>query len=388
MKKLSNIVENLQHRLFHSVVSNNLVYNTCWEDPRVDRRLLDLDSDSKVVMLTSAGCNALDYLLDDVQQIHCVDANPAQNALLDLKKAMFQNKNYELLWDFFGRGQKQGAELIYQRRLRPLLSTESKFYWDQHISSFIPTSSRPTFYFSGTSGKVALMVYKRIQRKGLQNPIKKLLNADSLEEQTYYFEAIEPQLWNSFSKWLIRQHATMTMLGVPSTQQKMIEDEYNGGLLHFIRQSLRYVFTKLPIRDNYFWRVYMTGSYTRNCCPNYLLEQHFGRLHQSVSRIKTHTSTLLAFLKRNPGHYSHFVLLDHQDWMADAHPELLAEEWKLILKNAAPGARILFRSAGPSLNFLPDFIHDKVEFQPERTDQAHQKDRVGTYESTHLGIVQ
>ncbi len=388
MEKLSNIVKHLQHHLFNSVVSNNLVYNTCWEDPRIDRELLDLDSDSKIVMLTSAGCNALDYLLDDVQQIHCVDANPAQNALLDLKKALFQNQSYQLLWDFFGRGQKQGAELIYQRQLRNRLSTAAQSYWDNYISSFIPTSSRPSFYFSGTSGKVALMVYKRIHRKGLQEPIQKLLNAESLQEQTYYFEAIEPQLWNAFSKWLIKQHATMTMLGVPSTQQKMIEEEYNGGLLHFIRQSLRYVFTQLPIRDNYFWRVYMTGSYTRDCCPNYLLERHFEWLHRSVHKIETHTSTLLTFLKRNPGQYSHFVLLDHQDWMADARPELLAEEWKLILKNAAPGARILFRSAGPSLTFLPDFIDPYVEFQPERTEQAHQKDRVGTYESTHLGIVQ
>lgn len=388
MEKLFNIVEHLQDRLFSSVVSNNLVYNACWEDPRIDRQLLELDERSKVVMLTSAGCNALDYLLDDVQQIHCVDANPAQNALLELKQALFRNHNYRLLWDFFGEGQKQGADLVYRQQLRHFLSPEGQAYWDQHISHFTPTSSCPTFYFTGTSGRFALMVYKRLQRKGLQKEVEKLLQAENLEEQTYYFEAIEPQLWNAFSKWLIKQHATMTMLGVPSTQQKMIEKEYSGGLLHYIRQSLQRVFTELPIRDNYFWRVYMTGSYSRDCCPNYLLERHFDRLIQGVDKVETHTSTLLDFLKRKPGQYSHFVLLDHQDWMADAEPELLAEEWKQILDNAATGARILFRSAGPSLSFLPDFVFEHLAFKAEQTAAAHQKDRVGTYESTHLGIVQ
>lgn len=145
MDKLYNIIEHFQDRLFSSVVSNNLVYNTCWEDPKVDRELLDLDEKSRIVMLTSAGCNALDYLLDDVQQIHCVDANPAQNALLELKQALFKNHNYQLLWDFFGEGKKQGSELVYQQQLRNLLSPEAQSYWDQYISHFTPTSSRPTF---------------------------------------------------------------------------------------------------------------------------------------------------------------------------------------------------------------------------------------------------
>ncbi|MFP4054703.1 MAG: DUF3419 family protein, partial [Phycisphaerae bacterium] len=47
---------------FRHVHGGRLIYNTSWEDPRIDRELLELDGDSKVVMITSAGCNALDYL--------------------------------------------------------------------------------------------------------------------------------------------------------------------------------------------------------------------------------------------------------------------------------------------------------------------------------------
>ncbi|HKK44468.1 MAG TPA: BtaA family protein [Balneolaceae bacterium] len=387
MNKLSSIVENLQHRIFESVVSNNLVYNTCWEDPRIDRQLLNLDSDSNVVMLTSAGCNALDYLLDHPKRIHCVDSNPAQNALLELKIALIAHAGYPLLWDFFGEGQSTGANIIYNQDLRHHLSPVGQSFWDKNISYFTPNSSQPSFYFRGTAGKFALMIHNRIMRKGLYPQMLRLLNAENLSEQEYFFDEIEPKLWNAFQKWLIQQPATMTMLGVPSTQRKMIEDRYKGGLLHFVRSSLKHVFTRLPLHDNYFWRVYVTGSYTPDCCPNYLLERHFDTLRQSVHKITTHTSTLLKFLKRNPGTYSHFVLLDHQDWLADSKPRLLAEEWREILKNSTAGSKILFRSAGRALNFLPEFVFDHVEFQQEKTKKLHQKDRVGTYETTHFGIV-
>ena len=38
-------------RIFRNIHSNNLIYNTCWEDPRCDRALLELDASSRVVMI-------------------------------------------------------------------------------------------------------------------------------------------------------------------------------------------------------------------------------------------------------------------------------------------------------------------------------------------------
>jgi S-adenosylmethionine-diacylglycerol 3-amino-3-carboxypropyl transferase len=387
MITFSDIVKNLQDRLFKTLVSQNLVYNTCWEDPRLDRKMLQLDEDSNVVMLTSAGCNALDYLLDAPSQVHCVDVNPAQNSLLNLKKALFQHGNYSLLWDFFGEGQKAGADVLYQRNLRWLLPPADQRYWDDHISYFTASPTGSSFYYKGTSGKVAMMFRNRIQRKGLKHNVTQLLNAQSIKEQVYYFDEVEPLIWNGFHKWLIGNNATMSMLGVPAVQRNMIEQEYDG-ILDFIRQSLRRVFTELSIQNNYFWRVYLTGSYTRDCCPNYLRKNYFSLLQKRVANIQTHTASLVQFLKQHPGTYSHFILLDHQDWMADAKPKKLAEEWQYILDNAATGTRILFRSASPSASFLPSFVKERLFFNDDLTSALHPQDRVGTYESTHLGIVQ
>ena len=95
------MIERIKNKVFNKIHSGNLVYNTCWEDPRCDREMLELNENSRVVMLTSAGCNALDYLLDNPKSIDCVDMNPRQNALLELKSVLFQHSDHQTLFDFF-----------------------------------------------------------------------------------------------------------------------------------------------------------------------------------------------------------------------------------------------------------------------------------------------
>jgi S-adenosylmethionine-diacylglycerol 3-amino-3-carboxypropyl transferase len=179
----------------------------------------------------------------------------------------------------------------------------------------------------------------------------------------------------------------MTLLGVPAPQIKLIEDHYPGGITAYIKDKLRHVMSELPARENYFWRVYMTGSYTLSCCPNYLREENLPTLAARADRIHPHTCSVSQFLRHPPGVYSHYVLLDHQDWLAWHEPAALAEEWDLILQNSRPGTRILLRSAGLDLDFVPTAVRSRLRFQTERSAALHRTDRVGTYGSLHFAEV-
>ena len=64
---------NVQQWLFNQIHRRNLIYNQCWEDPAVDKRALNINSSDRIVMITSAGCNALDYVLSEPERIDCVD---------------------------------------------------------------------------------------------------------------------------------------------------------------------------------------------------------------------------------------------------------------------------------------------------------------------------
>ena len=84
MTRTASPLEKISSRLFAAVHDRNLIYNTCWEDPALDRVALDFRPDDRVLVITSAGCNALDYLLAGPAEVNAVDMNPRQNALLEL----------------------------------------------------------------------------------------------------------------------------------------------------------------------------------------------------------------------------------------------------------------------------------------------------------------
>ncbi len=374
--------------VFHHVHGGQLIYNACWEDPRIDRELLALQPDSRVVMITSAGCNALDYLLDGPAEIHAIDVNPRQNAVLELKLALITRGDFGDLFEFFGIGSHERFRAVY-RSVRPLLSVSARSFWDAKISFFDPGSLKKSFYYHGAAGMAAWLLGGALFRAkpNIKNHALCLLDADTLAQQARVYALLEPKIWGKLSHWLIRQRMVMTLLGVPAPQIRLIENHYPGGLTCYVKDKLRHVMSELPARENYFWRVYMTGSYTLSCCPNYLREENLPVLAARAGRIRPRTCTVSEFLRRHPGVYSHYVLLDHQDWLAWHEPAALAEEWALIFGNSRPGTRILMRSAGVDLSFVPAEVRARLRFFPERTEALHLTDRVGTYGSLHFAEV-
>jgi len=378
------IAINLFFQLIHD---NRLIYNACWEDPRLDRQLLQLDGDSDMVVITSAGCNVLDYLLDGPRSIWAVDMNYRQNALLELKLAFLAERDFGELFAFFGRGQSPAYRQTYAA-LRERLSKAAQAFWDRHISYFNGKGLRRSFYWRGAAGDFAWTLRRVLLGNGRTAAlVQGLLNAPSLAEQQDYYRRLEGIIFSRPITWFLRQPATMALIGVPRAQLRLLDRQYPGRLDGFVRDKLRQVMTALPIRDNYFWRVYLTGSYTPECCPNYLKPENFDRLRAAVGRVRSHTGTLTEFLQRHAGIYSHFVLLDHQDWLAWHQPQALAAEWRAIFAHSRPGTKILMRSAGFDLNFVPAAVKARLKFFPELTEPLHQQDRVGTYGSLHLAEV-
>jgi S-adenosylmethionine-diacylglycerol 3-amino-3-carboxypropyl transferase len=378
----------LQDRFFRYVHGNRLVYNTCWEDPRLDRQLLDIGADSRVVVITSAGDNALEYLLDNPASVDCVDVNYRQNALLELKRAVIGLADHATLYSFFGRGGGHECAERY-RSLRTDLPSFAAGFWDRSIEYFKPSGSRRSFYYRGTSGCMAWLFGRVLGavKPGVRGRLLRLLEVESLEEQRRLYGELEPVFWDRLSQWIVGRHATMAMLGVPRPQVALISQSHPGGLAGYVKDKIRRVFTELPMSENYFWRVYITGRYTASCCPEYLNPANFRPLTERLPRLRSHTDTLSGFLRRNPGPYTHFVLLDHQDWLAGHAPDDLREEWELILAAAAPGAKILLRTAGLDVSFIPRDILERLRFHDSVTTPLHRQDRVGTYGSLHLADV-
>ncbi|MFN0216844.1 MAG: DUF3419 family protein [Saprospiraceae bacterium] len=382
------MIGNIKNKVFTKIHTGNLVYNTCWEDPRCDRELLEINQDSRVVMLTSAGCNALDYLLDNPGSIDCVDMNPRQNALLELKSALLQHSDHPTLFDFFGNGKHKEANNIFQDILRFNLDDYPKRYWENNLHFFRGKGVRKSFYWYGSAGSAAFLVKKVLESSPkTRQLIHQLFECENLDSQLEVYDLLEPRLFNALTGWIFNRHLFQSMLGVPEAQQNLAKKTYQDGMTGYLKQCFRRVFTEISITDNYFWKVYFLGAYSTDCCPNYLHKENFDTLKNRVTRVKTHTSTLSQFLENKPDKYTHFLLLDHQDWMAAHNPTALSEEWQLILQNCAQNAKILLRSAALHVDFIPPFVREKIQFDTIKSSKTAKNDRVGTYASVLLGSV-
>ena len=386
------MLEWVSGRVFKFVHGNNLVYNTCWEDPRLDRVALQLGPSDRVLVITSAGCNALDYALCEPAHVYAVDMNPRQNALLDLKLAGIRALSFDDFFQFFGRGHHPQAPRLYERLLRPLLPDWSRAWWDRWIKFF--HHPQRSFYYRGTSGAFARMMRTYIDRIIRVRPyIDALFAAASVEEQRDIYERhLKKKFWSRPLRFALGRDTTLSLVGVPRAQRRQVETQYPGGIAQFVQDAVEAVFCRLPLADNYFWRVYLQGHYTPDCCPEYLRPENFHKLKEGlVDRISTHTNSVQGFLEQHDVPITRLVLLDHMDWLSDKFFPLLELEWQAIVQRAAAGARLIWRSGGLRTDFL-----DRVEvtvagrvrrlpellcYHRELAAKLHAVDRVHTYGS-------
>jgi S-adenosylmethionine-diacylglycerol 3-amino-3-carboxypropyl transferase len=79
------------------------------------------------------------------------------------------------------------------------------------------------------------------------------------------------------------------------------------------------------------------------------------------------------------------------DWLSDKFFPLLELEWQAILKRAANGTRIIWRSGGLNTDFIDrvnvtthgqaKMLPELLTFHPQLAAELHEKDRVHTYGS-------
>jgi S-adenosylmethionine-diacylglycerol 3-amino-3-carboxypropyl transferase len=381
---------------FQLLCQRSLVYNACWEDPALDRQALNIEPDDACLVITSAGCNVLDYALCGPRHIYAVDVNPCQNALLELRLSGIRNLDHEAFFQIFGRGSYEGFADLYRRRLRADLSPFARGFWDSRLGWFTGDGIRKSFYLHGLTGWIASFFQGVMRaRPRLRDGVERFLAARTIAEQREaYDQRIGPALWTPIIDRVISSQLFMSMMAVPAAQTAGLGHE--RGPAGYIRAAVDRVFRDVPIGTNYFWQLYMRGgSYPEECCPRYLTKAGFLALQRGLAdRISIESTTVTEFLARNEVAISKYVLLDHMDWMGAGGAPALTAEWTQILRRAAPKARAIFRSVHAEPVFLRSVrvpqptrdvpLMDLLQFDRPLASRLHELDRVGTYRGFHI----
>jgi betaine lipid synthase len=197
------------------------IYAFAWEDPRVDLEFLDLKREDKMFVITSGGCNVLEYAIQvGPQRIHSVDLNPCQNHMLELKLAALAAFNYEDYWKLLGDGFIPHFDQLLDTHLSPNLSPYAYDFWKKN-------SKFKNLFKTGCSGLAIRVFDFVIKLRRLQPIVERMCHSETLEEQNRIWEEeLRPHLLN---KWLIHilnnDRFLWGALGVPPAQMQMLLEE-------------------------------------------------------------------------------------------------------------------------------------------------------------------
>jgi S-adenosylmethionine-diacylglycerol 3-amino-3-carboxypropyl transferase len=367
-----------------------LIYNQVWEDPLVDFQALALGSDHKMVMIGSAGCNALAYLSADVKRIDAVDINAAHRALFTLKRSALERlPDRAAFFRFFGVGRSTENVLAYDSQLASHLPDSERAYWsgrnmtgERRINMF-----RTGFYNRGLLQRFIGLTHILAKWSGC-NP-KLLIAATNMEEQRRLFASeVAPVFSTRFSRAFARSHLSLFALGIPPAQYSRLEEGADNNLSGLLIKRIEHLACNFPIAENPFaWQVFARryGPEDSKAIPFYLESQTYDAIQPRAGRVNLHAIPITNYLAaQSSGSIHRFVLLDAQDWMS---PDDVAALWREIGRTAHPeDARVLFRTAGPSNPFhcLPEDLRRKWSARDDLTPAFTAAERSALYSGVHL----
>jgi S-adenosylmethionine-diacylglycerol 3-amino-3-carboxypropyl transferase len=258
-------------------------YSQVWEDHRVLERALDIGLDDTVLSITSGGCNTLALALAGARRVVAVDISGAQSALLELKIAAARALDYEQFVAFLG-ARDCGRRLILYPKVRQLLTTEGRAFWDARrslVSAGVIGCGRLERYLSGFSGGI-------LERHGLGAAARTLMELDDLPDQRGLFARnfTDRAFVNDFHRYFARA-------ALSDGARHRSQFRYVGEIdvAAYLWGRFRHACTELPARGNFYLEYMLTGRYRDlEIGPPYLRRSCFEALRAVVDRIEVVTA--------------------------------------------------------------------------------------------------
>lgn len=376
-------------RMF-TLMFQGFVYNQIWEDPDVDMAAMKIQPHNTIITIASGGCNVVNYLEADPKRVIAVDLNPNHIALTRLKLTALRHlPTYQDFFQFFGMANaKENAEL-FDTFLVDRLDDSTRKHWEKRL----PLRGRRINMFArnlyryGLLGRFIGLLHgiAKIQGKKLDH----ILAAKSPEEQRAIFEKeIGPLFDTKFVRVLSKLPVSYYALGIPPAQYDELKKDSGGDPATLLRKRVEKLACDFPINENYFaWQAFgrKYDAEAKQAVPGYLREETYNLIRERADRVETHLASMTDFLAKQPeGSIDRYVLLDAQDWMNE---EQITALWTQITRTGAPGARVIFRTAGaesPLERKVPADVMANWSYEPHEAKKGLDADRSSIYGGFHV----
>lgn len=380
----------VSERLF-GLLFSGLVYPQIWEDADVDMQAMELGSAHRVVTIGSGGCNMLAYLSRAPKSIDVVDLNPHHIALNRLKLAAFRHlPTHRDVVRLFAMEHVASNSSSYDMFIAANLDPPTRAYWERRKltgSRRIEVLNR-NIYRTGLLGRFIGAGHLLARLHGVD--LTGFANAGSLREQRQFFDTeIAPLFDKPLIRFITSRKSSLFGLGIPPQQyDELVRGSAGNAIAPVLRQRLEKLACHFPLHDNHFaWQAF-ARRYPQpheGSLPTYLRAENYLAIRDNVDRVSVHHANFTELLSTKPAaSVDRYVLLDAQDWMTDVQ---LNELWSEIVRTAAPGARIIFRTAAEE-----SVVDGRVDqhllscwtYLAERSSELNLRDRSAIYGGFHI----
>ncbi|HJW21332.1 MAG TPA: DUF3419 family protein [Candidatus Limnocylindrales bacterium] len=348
-----------------------LLYAQCWEDVAIARAVLRVPVGGTVLAVSAAGDNVLALLQDDPARIIAVDVNPAETALLELKRAAIRDLPDDAAIAAF-LGVMAGPDRLrtYREAIRPSLPQPAARYWDAHqrdIGRGVIHAGRFERYLELFRRLVLPIVPGR-------RTVRAMLAATSLDEQgRIYRERWDSWRWRS----VVRLFFSRRLLGLFGRDRAFFEQcEIDDVGREYLARAA-HALVDVPIWKNPYATYILSGRFgPGERLPDYLRGPVQAVVRGRLDRIEVRTASLEDTLQAlPPASIDAFYLSDVFELATRArHAAVLAE----VARVGRPGARICYWNNLVTRR-CPAALADRLASDTAEAARLHPTDRAFLY---------
>lgn len=351
---------------------DTFIYSTSWEDPDLDQKVLKVQPNDSVLTITGGGDNVFNYVLNGAGYVCCVDLNPAQYHLMELKMVTIQHCDFDTVWRMFGTGILPNFDELLTHTLSNHLKDSTTVFWKSKLHYFTDG-----LYLHGSMGKVINCI-KRLR-------LRHIYSNTNIQKSFLYWKMCFLLTHLYIFSFLVFAYCcpVLWMLcGVPNAQKDLITKHDKRSLFEYVTTSLRVFLFSDIVKENYFYYLILNGQFERNNCPKYLKKDSFESLKKTITRIDNLNCSIMDVLRINK--FDKIVLMDHMDWMDESYVDDLC---RLLSRSLLPNGKIIVKSSSLDPPFIYDIFVKTHNFKARKINTHTENialDRVNMYASFWL----
>jgi len=309
-----------------------LSYSFGNEDFRTESRALQLKDDDVVLVITASGDRPLNILSSTAKKVYALDANPVQNALLDLKMAALKKFDYDKYIAFLGLtpcNHRMQNYASLKRELQP-----------NTLSLLAPYEKKigKGIIYQGVIEKgisLASIVVRTIRG----SKVEKLFSFNTLEEQAHFVKKHwDTTVWRNSFKLAVHPYVSRLFFKDPGLYEHIGADINSANhMYHRYHSSLE----RFLVKENLILSLCFQGKVFEAAYPPYLCEKESLKISKHLDKIEFETIDLLSSLKkRSDNSVDVFSLSDVASYLSQNEFSVMVKE---MIRTAKPGARFCLR---------------------------------------------